>query len=177
MTGFDIGGKGPCRCGCAVPDGATGPTAPAAPVRAAAVESPPSALDSAATRWRLERAADGLLYTSESDYPFEYVFLASDARAPLTADAFRTAAGFPPDSAVEERTLDDALARHIERVDPADSAAVALVPRYRALRRTLGTAVRDARVFRVGRVVVRCYFVGVDARGNVVGLATTAIET
>jgi hypothetical protein len=62
-------------------------------------------------------------------------------------------------------------------VDPEDAAAAALVPRFEELKRTLRTAARDVRVFRVGRVAVRCFIVGVDAHGNVVGLATTAIET
>ena len=38
-------------------------------------------------------------------------------------------------------------------------------------------SVRGARVLRVGRIAVRCYIVGLDGGGNVVGLATTAIET
>jgi len=130
-----------------------------------------------ATRRRLERAAAGLLYTSESDYPFEYVFFAVDTRAPLTEAAFRAIAGVPADSLVEERTLDDFFARHIERVDPGDSAAVALVPRYESLKRVIRTSVRGVRVYRVGQIAIRCYVVGVDARGNVIGLATKAIET
>lgn len=130
-----------------------------------------------ATRRRLERAAAGLLYTSESDYPFDYVVFPANAAAPLTDAAFRAAAGVPADSLVEEITLDAFFARHIERVDPNDAAAVALVPRYRALKRTIRASVRGARVFRVGRIAIRCYVVGVDARGNVVGLATTSIES
>ncbi len=169
--------------GCADP---AGPDGPGARHHAAAAERPGAALDAdgsaparsaAATRRRLERAAAGLVYTSESDYPFTYVAFAADAAAPLTEAAFRRAAGVPADSAVEARTLDEFFARHIERVDPNDAAAVALVPRYRALRRALRTSVRGARAFRVGGVVIRCYVVGVDARGDVVGLATTAVET
>jgi hypothetical protein len=105
------------------------------------------------------------------------VHLAAAAAVPLTADAFRAAAGVPADEPVEEQTLDAFFARHIERVDPADAEAVARVPRYRALRRTLRTSLRGTRVFRVGRIAIRCYVVGVDRHGHVVGLATTAIET
>ena len=156
------------------------PTAPATrPAATVAVGSHPAfaARDSASTRSRLERAAEGLLYTSESDAPFDYVFYAAAADVPLSEAAFRAAAGVPADSVVEERTLVDFFARHIERADPADPVAVALVPRYRALRRALRSSARGVRVFRVGRIAIRCYVVGVDARGNVVGLATTAVET
>jgi hypothetical protein len=167
---------------CADAPPPTAPAAVAAARAAAPAAGPPVARgapspDPRAVRRRLERAAAGLLYTSESDYPFDYVDLPAAADAPLTVAAFRTAAGVPADVDVEERTLDDFFARHIERVDPSDPAAVALVPRYRALRNALRTSVRGARVFRVGRVVVRCYVVGVDRRGHVVGLATTAVET
>ena len=64
----------------------------------------------------------------------------------------------------------DRLARHIERVDPYDDVAVALVPRYRVLRETIRHAVRDPVVFRVGRIAIDCYVVGTDWDGNVVGL-------
>lgn len=162
--------------GCADPPTTTEPTPRPALVRDLSDERG-VARAREATRRRLERASAGLLYTSESDVPFDYVFFPANASAPLAESAFRAAAGVPADSLVEERSLDDFFARHIERVDPNDAAAVALVPRYRALKRTIRASVRGARVFRVGRIAIRCYVVGVDARGNVVGLATTAIET
>lgn len=131
----------------------------------------------AAVRRLLERAAEGLLYTSESDYPFTFYSQPARTSPPLTVGAFRHAAGVPADSLVEEVSLDAFFARHIERVDPSDPVAVALVPRYVALKLALRATVRDPRVFRVGRVAVRCYVVGVDAFGNVTGLETVAIET
>jgi len=154
----------------------TGPMRRLAPLAAAAPTRDP-AERAAATRQRLERAATGLLYTSESDFPFTYVALPAAAHAPLTEATFRAAAGVPVDSPVEQRTIDEFFARHIERVDPSDAAAVALVPRYRRLREVLRTSVRGATVFRVGQIAIRCYIVGVDHRGHVVGLVTTAVET
>jgi hypothetical protein len=140
-------------------------------------EAPAERLPTEVARRQLERAAEGLLFTSESDYPFTYVRLAGPAPAPLTVEAFRTAAGLPADVPVEVVSLDDFLARHIERVDPADAAAVALVPRYRQLRETLRRVVRAPRVYRVGRIAITCYLVGTDASDDVVGLTTVAIET
>jgi hypothetical protein len=128
-------------------------------------------------RQRLERAAGDLLYTSESDHPFTYVFRAGPFTAPLDVATFRLAFGVPADVPVEQVGLDDFFARHIERVDPADEVAVALVPRYRRLRETLRHTLREPRVFRVGRIAIDCEIVGTDAAGNVVGLHTLAIET
>ena len=129
------------------------------------------------TRLRLERAASDLLYTSESDHPFRYVFRAGPVAGPLDVAAFRAAFEVPADVPVEVVGLDDFFARHIERVDPADTVAVALVPRYRHLRETLRHALAGTRVFRVGRIAIDCEIVGTDGAGNVVGLHTVAIET
>ena len=153
------------------PDAAPTAPPPGGPPVATAVASGES------IQRRLERAADGLLYTSESDYPFEYFAAAASADPPLTVAGFRDAVGVPADSLVEEISLDAFFARHIEAADPGDPVAQALVPRYERLKRTLERAVREPRVFRVGRVLIRCYVVGTDGAGNVVGLTTFAVET
>jgi hypothetical protein len=138
---------------------------------------PGAGVPASLTRLALERAASGLLYTSESDYPFTYFFHSGPAPTPITVAAFRTALALAPDTPVEVVSLDEFFARHIERVDPADAVAVALVPRYRLLRETIRHAVRQPRVFRVGRIAIECYIVGTDRAGNIVGLTTVAIET
>ena len=149
------------------------------------------------TRALLERAARDLTYTSESDYPFVWFFQIvartqadaptseidevlfgpdSSARA-LSMDDFRTLLEVPPTEPVDVVLLDAFFARHIEHVDSADSVAVALVPRYVELRETLRGTLGEVQVFRVGRIVIRCYIVGSDRDGNLAGLTTTAIET
>lgn len=117
------------------------------------------------------------IYRSESDYPFTWAFRPGPAAAPLDVAGYRAAFGVPADVPVAVVTLDEFFARHIERVDPYDPVAVALVPRYRHLRETLRRALPDVHVFRAGRIAVDCDLVGVDAEGHVVGLHTVAIET
>lgn len=132
-------------------------------------------------RTRLERAAEGLSYTSEIDAPFEYVCAARAAGADGGgAPAAREVAalfGADPGEPLGERTLEEFFARHVERVDPHDAPSRALIPRYAALREALRQSLRGARAVRVGAVEVRCYVVGLDADGNVAGLATRALET
>ena len=128
-------------------------------------------------RQRLEQAAAGLTYTSESDYPFTWYFHSAPVPSPLTIDGFRAALRIPATVRVETRDLDDFFARHIEWVDPYDATAVALVPRYQALRDTIREVLRDPQVFRVGKIAIDCYIVGYDRAGNLVGLETVAIET
>jgi hypothetical protein len=128
-------------------------------------------------RERLESAAEGLVYSSEADHPFEYFELAGAAAEwPLDAVAFAALVGAPEDAPAEEWTLEHLLAAHLEP-DPADEAAQALRPRYEALRDTLHELLREPRAFRVGEVEIRCYLVGATGDGDVAGLETTAVET
>ena len=133
---------------------------------------------------QLEAAAAGLVYSSEGDYPFEYV--AVELPGEVDGSAVSLARLLVPEygqagDRVEERTLDRFLARHIETSDPYDAGAQAVRPRYEALRETLRRSLADLRVLRVirlaDRAVVRCFVVGRDQGGRLVGLATSAIET
>ena len=130
-------------------------------------------------RRRLEAAAESLVYSSEGDHPFHYLELGVGAdRWPPSPAAFAEMVAAGRGEQVEEIELHEFLARHVERVDPLDSAAQALRPRYDALRHTLRTELEDLRVFRVGQIRVRCYALGIDpATGRVIGLETLAIET
>ena len=126
-------------------------------------------------RERLEGEAEGLTYGSESDRPFEFFFLPGGGDAPPGAETFGALIGAA--GAVEERGLDDFFMRHIETIDPADTQAQRIRPRYEALRETLRTSLRGTTVYRTGRVEVQCYVVGGDGKGNLAGVRTVAIET
>ena len=126
-------------------------------------------------RERLERESEGLTYGSESDRPFEFFFLPGGGDSPPGAEAFGRLIGAT--GPVEERSLDDFFMRHIETVDPQDTEALRIRPRYEALRETLRTSLRRTTVYRTGRVEVQCYVVGGDGKGNLAGVRTVAIET
>lgn len=134
-------------------------------------------------RERLERAVEGLVYSSESDVPFEFFAIDAPAAAPKDSHTLATllAGPFGHGDHVEERTLEQFLKRHIETSDPYDARAQAIRPRYEALRTLLRQSLAGVRVLRVkraaDRAVVRCYLVGTDEGGRIVGLATSAIET
>ena len=132
-----------------------------------------------ALRARLESAAEGLVYSSESDRPFEFVRFPG-ANIPL-ADLTPDEVAMITDSLganVTEITLDELLARHIERVDMQDVEARRLIARYEALRDTLRQSFRAVRVFRLGATEVRCLVLGNDPEtGELAGLETIAVET
>jgi hypothetical protein len=128
---------------------------------------------------RLESAAEGLVYSSESDRPFTFVRFpgASVPIAQLTSDEIATIAG-ALGANVTERSLDELLARHLAHVDMQDLESRALIPRYEALRDTLRSTLGTVRVFRLGAVEVRCVALGNDPdTGELVGLETVAVET
>ena len=135
-------------------------------------------------RERLERAASGLVYSSEGDHPFEFFAVDASGSADSSAEALAPLLlpEYRPGDRIEERTLDQFLGRHIERVDPFDRESLGLRPRYEALRKELRSALAAPRVVRVtrasDRAVVRCFIVGRERDGRrLAGLATSAIET
>jgi hypothetical protein len=126
----------------------------------------------------LERASSGLVYSSESDRPFEFFSLPYPGKSgsPSVAD-FARLVGAAPEDIVEARSLKEFFARHTTTSDPYDGEAQRIRPRYEELVRVLSRMLRDVRVYRVGKIEVSCYIAGLDARGNLAGLKTVAIET
>jgi hypothetical protein len=155
----------------------------APPTRSAYVlTSPDSVIAPLPTTLRpmLTFASRGLLYTSESDYPFAYFRHAVPNRPATTALSiaeFRALLGIPAATPVEIISLDTFFARHIERVDPFDDVAQALVPRYVLLRETLRSSLSQVVVYRVGRIAIDCYVVGFNVNADLEGLSTISIET
>ncbi|HEX2188930.1 MAG TPA: nuclease A inhibitor family protein [Longimicrobiaceae bacterium] len=128
-------------------------------------------------RERLERAAEGLLFVSETESQFEYVELPGAGEGALTPDGVRAALGEPEGTPVSELTLDRFLAGHVEEADPADPVARENVARFAALKQALAECLSGVTVFRVGDVQVRYYALGRAPGGGVAGLAASALET
>jgi hypothetical protein len=142
----------------------------------------------------LERASSGLVYSSESDRPFEFFALeycgnpaspaaaqgaspgASEGESPGAAE-FARLAGASPDAPVEVRSLKSFFARHTTTSDPYDTQAQLIRPRYEELVRQIENHLRDVRVYRIGRIEIACYIAGLERQGNLAGLKTVAIET
>jgi hypothetical protein len=130
-------------------------------------------------RDELERAIAGLVYSSRADYPFAFVRFtgANVPVAQLTADAV-VALTDSLGANVQEISLDELLARHIERVDVHDRRSQGLIPRYQALRDTLRRSFGAVRTFRLGENEVRCVVLGNDPdTGELAGIETIAVES
>ena len=145
-----------------------------------------------ALRDELEKAAAGLSYTSESDYPFRFFALPAESDADLTPQGFLIRIGvsqqfidevnLPIDRLVEEKTLDDFFptAEDLANYHGTDVTAPEVVTeskRFRKLEAVLRKRLRGVKVLRVGQVEIRCYIAGLDEHGDIAGLVTTAVET
>lgn len=127
----------------------------------------------------LAEASRGLVYSSESDRPFE-VFQLRQPTLDRDFSPAQFARALVPGNAeepVEERTLERFFARHTDTSDPYDSATQAIRPRYEALVDLLRGRLQEPRVIRIGRIEIACYAVGWTAEGDIAGLKTVAIET
>ena len=130
-------------------------------------------------RERIERAAEGLVYSREANRPFEFrrfpgITIPVSRLSPTELASLAGARG----GEVREVTLDELFARHIEHAQAHHAEAQRLVPRYRALRDAIRESLDDVRVVRHGRPEVRCLVLGNDpATGEVACVETLALET
>jgi hypothetical protein len=125
----------------------------------------------------LQRASSGLVYSSESDRPFEFFSIPYPGKrsSPSAAELARLVAA-PEATPAEVRSVEEFFARHTTTSDPYDGEAQKLRPRYEELVRLLSQRLRDVKAYRIGKNEVSCYVVGLDAHGNLAGLKTTAVE-
>ena len=110
----------------------------------------------------LKAAADGLLYPSETDAPFE-AFVWSKAKN--TAAAVSRMAGLPKAGKCSQQSLDDFFGELSEEKE------------FQALRAAIEKTLSDVKVYRCGSIDVTYLVVGTAADGRLAGLETTAVET
>jgi hypothetical protein len=129
---------------------------------------------------RLEEAASGLLFPSESDFPLTPFRFGGDAGEEPTGEALLRAEGRDAGAAVEVVGVDDFFAPVVE--EPAgdeggDGGEGSDAKRFEALVALLKKELGDLRVVRVGSVDIDVYVVGRCASGEWIGVKTHLVET
>ena len=125
-------------------------------------------------RERIERAAEGLVYSPTARRPFEFRRFSGIAIpvTQLSATELASLAG-ARGAEVQELTLDAFLARHIERAAPNDAESQLHAARFAALRDAILDALEDVRVVRHHGLEVRCLVLGNDpSSGEIAGVET-----
>jgi Nuclease A inhibitor-like protein len=123
---------------------------------------------------RLTQATTDLLWSSESDCPWEIVTWAQGTEiTPITLFGDLDVA----ELAIESMLLADLFAPVITVEDWYEEAELAIVDRYKALLATIEANLSAVQVFRIGEIEVAIYIVGKTPTGDIIGLKTHSIET
>lgn len=115
-------------------------------------------------RQDLTEAIAGLLYPSESDFPFDLVEGDTPGESPREF-VVRVSDSALPIEELAPRTFFEPL---LESDDDG---------RFAILRATLEAHLSQLRIFRVGRTEIDIYLIGKTKEGDVVGLHTRSVET
>ncbi|MDJ0636966.1 MAG: nuclease A inhibitor family protein [Xenococcaceae cyanobacterium MO_188.B29] len=131
---------------------------------------------------RLKQASQGLLWLSESDYPFEVIYWENvdDIKAKLLQVTNCT-----PETKIEVRELDKFFSQATAEEDWYNDEEMAECKRYQELVHLLKTNLTDIKVYRVGETEVNCYILGQTKSGaigeagtaTIAGLSTISVET
>ena len=123
----------------------------------------------------LERAIAGLLFMSESDYPFS-AFVWKGNRL-ITEDYLREQAGSAKDAPVKTQSVDEFFRAAVSEPDWKGEEELALAKRYQTLVRWLKENLQDPKVYRIGEIDIPVYVLGRSPEGNWIGISTRVIET
>jgi Nuclease A inhibitor-like protein len=122
----------------------------------------------------LTKATADLLWSSESDEPFEIVTWPQGSELTPTA-LFSNSPD--PDAQIETMTLTDLFAPVLTIEDWYAEAELSQVNRYTDLLHAIESHLADTQVFRIGEVEIAIYIVGRTPDGDLVGLKTHVVET
>ncbi len=123
---------------------------------------------------RLKKATTDLLWSSESDYPFEIV--SWELGIELTpSDLFSNI--YDTDLAIESITLTELFEPVLTIEDWYEQTELDLVDRYTNLLDSINNNLAEVQVFRVGEVEIDIYIIGKTPTDDIIGLKTRSIET
>ena len=108
---------------------------------------------------QLRKATAGLLFMSESDYPFEVIHW--EGLPDLTHEYLCRLSGETADCRVEEMEVEDFL----------------LAETYRNIVQVLSQNLAECKAYKVGRINMPVYVVGKSKRGNWLGVSTRVVQT
>jgi hypothetical protein len=123
----------------------------------------------------LQEATRGLLFMSESDYPFEVVRW--EGVEEVSPEYLRKVAGQEATAVVEERTIADFFRVAAGEQEWKGAAELALAKRYQSLVRLLEENLKEVKVYRVGEINIGVYVLGRSEEGNWLGVSTRVVET
>lgn len=124
---------------------------------------------------RIQEAADGLLFMSESDYPLQVVQLGQPAGS--MGETLLQFSNKEPGSPIEKQEL-DYFFRNAARLDPmATPVQQQTAHRFQQLVKVLKEELTEIQVYRIGAIDIDAFIIGRLPDGTYAGLRTKLIET
>ncbi len=124
---------------------------------------------------RLAKACDGLIYISETDS--EIIPFSGETAEAVSADEIMRQAGEPSDAHVEEANAEAFFERLTTSRDWHGPREKEQAAKFALLRDELYSGLTDLKEYRVGRIRINIYIVGIDKEGRLAGVKTRAVET
>ncbi len=124
---------------------------------------------------QIKKASEGLYYISETDaeiLPFFGKQSQTVTKEEIIRQTERAA-----DTPVEERNFGEFFARLTEVQDWFGDEEKATAQKFAELKNLLERNLRDLKVFKVGKIQLDVYAVGINAENNLLGIKTKAVET
>ncbi|MCC0175401.1 nuclease A inhibitor family protein [Waterburya agarophytonicola K14] len=124
---------------------------------------------------QLNQAVSGLLWLSESDYPWQVVSWQNESNC--ERHILRQRYNYPPEIEIATTTLDSFFASAILEQEWHDEIEQTETKRYQILYDLLNDNLEDLRVFLVGKTEIDVFVLGKLDRNTVIGLSTKLIAT
>jgi hypothetical protein len=125
----------------------------------------------------LTQAAKGLLFPSESEFPFTYFEWPDYQGKRLYASKILKLLNYPPDTPIEKKSLDDFFKQVTEVQDWYGEEENENVRKFVHLKQVLTEQLTSIQVYRVGKIEISVYIAGKTSDGHWAGLSTKVVET
>jgi hypothetical protein len=126
---------------------------------------------------KLKLASDGLLFMSESEFPFEVFLWQSKEKQLLNAEFVLSKLNKPSDTKVEFVDLDSFFEVATTEEDWHSPEDNQIVKKYQDLVKIIKENLSDIKVARLGDIEIDVYIFGQVPSGDLAGLCTKVIET
>lgn len=124
---------------------------------------------------KIRAISEGLYYISETDA--EILFFTGEKAEAVTQDEILKQTKSEKDIEIEERDFEEFFERLTKFQYWYESEEMAQAKNFYELKKLLKENLRDIKVFRIGKIKIDIYVVGLDAEDRLVGIKTIAVET
>lgn len=123
----------------------------------------------------LEKMCEGLVYMSETDANFT-VFVGNEVEA-VTKEEILKQTKISPNTLIEEKSFDEFFAKLTKIQDWFATEQKQMAEKFSELEKLLRENLIGKKVFRIGKIQIDIYVVGLDVENKLVGVKTKAVET